>query len=147
MALLARPPTEEKEAQRLATGVVEVGGYIIVLINEPAFRGRAVQVARFRVPAPATALRLSPLARHPLPGRFFAEPSRAAVERLVGAVGGAERSVSARAGLNVAAIGRRTLRGLLRSVSAVRGFRWIGCLPSVLLPRGSTGCLAQSFLL
>src|SRR5262245_479827 len=117
--LPARAPAEEEEAQRLATNVVEVGGYIIVLVNDPTSRGRTVQVARFCIPTPAAALGLFPLPRHPLSGRFFAESSHAAVEGLIRAVGCTERSVGTSAGLNVAPVARRVLGVLLRIVSAV----------------------------
>src|SRR4030095_4245753 len=73
-SLSARAPAEEEEAQPVATGVIEGRASISAPVTDPTSRGRAVQVARFRIPAPAAALGLSPLRlRHPLSGRFFAD--------------------------------------------------------------------------
>ena len=101
-ALPARPPPEQKEAQRPAIGVFEVVMVFVVVI-EPASHCRAVEGMRVRFPVPPTALPLfTLLTRHLLPPRLFAEPSLA-VQRLIGAVGCTERSIGFCAGLDVTA--------------------------------------------
>ena len=79
---------------------------VIVLVYEPTLHRRAVRVTHLGVPVPPAAVWLLPLAHYPLPGRFFAKPSRATVERLIGAIICAEGAIGACTGQNVATVAR-----------------------------------------
>ena len=101
LALPARPPPEQKEAQRPAIGVFEV--VMVFVVIESASHRRAVEGMRVRFPVPPPALPLfTLLTRHLLPPRLFAEPSLA-VQRLISAVACTERSIGFCAGLDVTA--------------------------------------------
>ena len=101
-ALPARPPPEQKEAQRPAIGVFEVVMVFVVVIERASHR-RPGEVMRVRIPVPPPALPLfTLLTRHLLPPRLFAEPSLA-VQRLISAVACTERSIGFCAGLDVTA--------------------------------------------
>ena len=100
-ALPARPPPEQKEAQRPAIGVFEV--VMVFVVIEPASHRRPGEVMRVLIPVPPPALPLfTLLMRQLLCARLSAETSLA-VQRLIGAVGCAERSVGFCAGLDVTA--------------------------------------------